>query len=711
LTSAPLFRAAAAHVAGEGARILFVIHHIIADEWAMEVVQRELRQLYQAFSHGRPNPLAPLPIQYADYAIWQRERLDDALVDGQLRYWKQELAGAPTVLELATDKPRPAVQSYRGSTEHFSLPKRLYEDLKALARRERSTLFMVLQAGFAALLHRYCGQEDLLVGTPISGRRMGETEDLIGCFLNTIVMRANFAGDPNFRALLHQVRERALGAYAHADLPFKQLVAAMAPERDVSRSPLFQAMFILHDVNGLSEVSKVSGKNLLETGTSKFDLSLLMSESGEGLDGVLEYSTDLFEASTMRRMGSHLVTLLEAAVADPEQSISGLEMLTAGERRQLLEEWNDSAVRYDGQDLCLHQLIERQAERTPQQTALVFDGQSLSYGELNQRAGQLAEYLRGLNVGPDVFVGIALERSLEMVIGILAVLKAGGAYLPLDPSFPENRLAYMVEDSRMPVMLTHRGIEEKLPVLPPVVVRLDADAEKIAAAGRTGAAAATEVARPALRPENLAYLLYTSGSTGKPKGVAIPHAGIVNFLLSMQQEPGLGPADTMLAVTTLSFDIAGLELYLPLLCGGKVVIASREDAQDPRRLARRIAESACTVMQATPATWRALLDTGWQGSPQLKALCGGEALLPDLARELLSRCGELWNMYGPTETTVWSTVHKVSSVEGVVPIGRPIANTQVYVLDARRSLVPPGSVGELYIGGDGLARGYWQRDF
>ncbi len=704
LSEAPLFRGTVIHGSAKDHKLLLVIHHIIADEWAMELVHKEVTQIYEAFSTGQIPSLKELPIQYADFACWQRNWFQGEVLQKQLAYWKQALAGAPPVLELAADKPRPAVQSFRGATEIFQLPEKLLEPLKSLGRQEQATLFMILEASFVALLHRYTGQEDILVGTPMSGRTHSETESLIGCFLNTIVLRSRLNPDLTFRALLQQVREQALSAYSYADLPFKHLVAELAPERDPSRSPLFQVMFILHDPDGVSEVSKVSGKHRLQTGTSKFDLTLFISETKNGLEGLIEYSTDLFEAHTIRRMCEHYGTLLQAIASNPDQSVSKLPVLSDAERRQLLVTWNNTGVDYPAKNLCLHQLIEQQAARTPDQAALVFEQESLTYDELNRRANQLAQHLRQLGVGPDVLVGLSLERSLDMVVGVLGVLKAGGAYVPLDPSFPQNRLAYMVEDSQMRVLLTHRGIEQRLPVLPPVVVHLDSDWNEIA---KQSAAAADF---PQASPRSLAYILYTSGSTGKPKGVEIPHSAIVNFLLSMQQKPGFTDRDTLLAVTTLSFDIAGLELYLPLICGGKVVVASREDTQDPARLAKRIQDSACSVMQATPATWRALIHAGWSGSANLKVLCGGEALLPDLARELIPRCAELWNMYGPTETTVWSTIHKVTSVEGSVPIGQPIANTQIYVLDGLRSLVPPGNIGELYIGGDGLARGYWRRE-
>ena len=704
LARPPLLRATVVHFSDAEHRLLLTIHHIVADEWSMELIHQEILQIYEAFAHARPSPLPGLPIQYADFACWQRAWLQGPVLEQEIAYWENELAGARLVLDLPTDKPRPAVQSFRGASEGFDLPRPLLDRLKALGRQEQATLFMTLEAGFAALLHRYTGQDDLLVGTPISGRTRSETERLIGCFLNTVVLRSRFSDGLTCRALVRQVRERALGAYAHPDLPFEGLVAALAPDRDASRTPLFQVMFVLHNPEGVSQVSKVSGNRELETGTSKFDLTLLLSETQNGLEGMIEYDTDLFEAATIRRLCGHYRTLLEAIVRDPDQRVSLLPLLSDSERRRVLVEWNDTAAANPAKDVCVHQLIERQAGRTPEEVAAVCGQERLTYGELERRAGRLADELRARGVGPDVLVGLLVERSLDMMVALLGILKAGGAYVPLDPAFPTERLAGIVEDSGMSVLVTHRGLDQALSIRPPCVVRLDDDGLAGATPGMDHPAAS--------RPEShsLAYVLYTSGSTGKPKGVEIPHSAVVNFLQSMQRTPGFTAADTILAVTTLSFDIAGLELFLPLVSGGRVAIASRDDTLDPARLMERMRESACTVMQATPALWRALVVAGWSGSPSLKILCGGEALPPDLVLALLPRCAELWNMYGPTETTIWSTIHRVASADTRVPIGRPIANTQVFVLDANRQPTPPGVAGELYIGGDGLARGYLRRD-
>ena len=699
----PLFRAAVVHASPQEHRVLLVIHHVIADEWSMGVIQDEVQQLYAALVQRRPSPLSALSIQYADFAVWQRSWFQGERLDGQIAYWKAELEGAAPVLTLPTDKPRPPAQTFRGATEHFTMSPVLLKRLQALGAKEKASPFMVLEAAFAALLHRVSGQADILVGTPVSGRRQTETERLVGCFLNTVVLRSRFAAGQTFRNLLHQSRTSTLGAFAHADLAFEHLVATLAPERDPSRTPLFQVMFVLHDPGGVSQVSKVAGHQALETGTSKFDLTLYFSETAAGLEGLMEYSTDLFEADTIRRLCRHLAVLLAGIAANPDELVARLPLLDEADRRKLLVEWNDTAVVWPDAPRLLHLLVERQARRTPDAVAILFEGTTLTYRELDRRSSQLAHHLRGLGVGPDVLVGLLVERSHEMVIALLAILRAGSAYVPLDPAFPPDRLTHMVSDSQLRVLVTHGQLDQSLRARPAAVIHLDSDRDTISRCS------VEPPALQGLRPDHLAYVLYTSGSTGLPKGVAIPHAAIVNLLYSMEREPGLKDTDTLLAVTTLSFDIAGLDLFLPLMTGAKLVIATRADVLDPYRLMKRMRETSCTVLQATPATWRALLMAGWAGSSRLKAISGGEPMTADLVKELLPRCGELWNQYGPTETTIYSTVHRVMSPDGTAPIGKPIANTQTYVLDPQRGLVPPGIVGELYIGGDGLARGYLNR--
>jgi amino acid adenylation domain-containing protein len=683
--------------------LLLTTHHIASDGWSTGVLISELVALYDAFADGQPSPLRELPIQYADFALWQRDWLQGEVLEAQLAYWRQQLGGSLPVLELPTDRPRPAVQTYRGAKQSLLLPKTLMEALQALSRREGVTLFMTLLAAFQTLLHRYTGQDDLLVGSPIAGRTRIELEGLIGFFVNTLVLRTDMSGNPTFRELLGRVREVALGAYAHQDLPFEKLVEELQPARDLSHSPLFQVMFILQNVPRAA--LELAGLTLtpveVDSGTAKFELTLSMAESADGLRGVWEYNTDLFEAATICRLAGHFQTLLEGIVTDPAQRLSALPLLTDVERQQLLVGWNATQAEYP-QETCLHELIEAQVERTPDAVAVVFDGESLTYRELNARANRLAHYLRRRGVGPEVLVGISLERSLEMVVGLLGILKAGGAYMPLDPAYPPARLAFMLEDSQAPVLLTQQRSVEGLLAPQAQVVCTDADWAAIAREPEENPANGTAAAQ-------LAYVIYTSGSTGQPKGVQIPHRAVVNFLRSMCQQPGLTAQDTLLAVTTLSFDIAALELFLPLSVGARVVLVSRAVATDGRQLLQTLADTKATVMQATPATWHLLLEAGWAGSPQLTVLCGGEALPRELAQQLLARAAAVWNLYGPTETTIWSAVAKVEPGDGPVPIGRPIANTQFYLLDRHLQLVPIGVPGELHIGGAGVAQGYLNR--
>ena len=702
LSQAPLLRATMVHLSAHEHRLLLTTHHILADEWSMEVVHQELKQLYDAFSQGRPSPLPELPIQYTDFAGWQRRWLQGEVLDKQTAYWKRELAGAPFILELPTDKPRPAIGSFRGATETFRLPGKILDQLKGLGRQQQATLFMILEAGFMALLYRYTGQDDIIVGTPISGRTHSETENLIGLFLNTVLLRAKFSERQNFLSLLHQVRERALGAYAHPDVPFKHLVAELAPDRDPSRTPLFQVMFILHNPDGISQVSKVSGNRELETGTSKFDLTLILSEDENGLDGLIEYSTDLFEAATIRRLTTHYARLLEAGVAAPDRSISELPILTEAERQQMLVDWNDTAAECPGKTLGLHQLIEEQALRTPNQVALVFEQQTLTYGELNRRANQLAHHLAALGVGPDVLVGLYVERSIEMVVGILGVLKAGGAYVPLDPSYPSARIAMVIEDSQLGFILTTERRRGLLPASAARIISLDGDAEAIETQSATPVASS-----PA--GNDLAYVIYTSGSTGKPKGVMVEHRNVVNFFMGMDRAIGAEPG-VWLAVTSICFDISVLELLWTLARGFRVVIHG-EGSSD--KIPAEIHRQGVTHLQSTPSLLCALA----ADAPSLDALgtlktilVGGEALPASLVASLRqSFTGELYNMYGPTETAIWSTVYRVQEQRSNIPIGKPIVNSQVYVLDSQLQLVPPGGIGELFIGGEGVVRGYLHR--
>ncbi len=689
LSRGPLFRASLYKLDAEDHILMIVMHHIVSDGWSLGILTSELTTLYEAFAAGRSSPLPELKFQYSDFASWQNDWLNGTHLSEQLNFWRKQLGGKLPALELATDKPRPPMQTFNGTSELVVIGQGLPDKLRELSNREGGTLFMTLMAAFQTLLWRYTGQEDVLTGTPIAGRSRAETEDLVGLFLNTLVMRVDLSGNPTFLELLGRVRSVALDAYSHQDVPFEKLVEELAPDRDLSRSPLFQVMFILQVPNRPLELPGLEmAPAALPLRQTKFELTLFLWEHADKLEGTIEYNTDLFEAATIRRMVSHYQCLLAGIVANPSARISDLPLLTPHERQRLLVEWNDTAKPVP-EPCLLHEMIEAQVERTPAAIAASFEGQSLTYRELGDRSSQLAAYLRSQGVGPDVLVGICMQRSLDMLVAFLGVLKTGGAYLPIDPVYPAERVAFMLEDSGAALVLRDR-----------CVIEARGENPKLSGQQATGTS---------VSPETPAYIIYTSGSTGKPKGVVIPHRAVVNFMRSMAREPGLTADDVILAVTTLSFDIAGLELFLPLTVGARIEIASREVALDATRLGPLIRESGATVMQATPATWRMLIESGWRGSPELRILCGGEALSRDLANELLECSGQLYNMYGPTETTIWSTVERIENVEGPILIGRPIDNTRIYILDCSLNPVPVGVSGELWIGGMGLARGYLHR--
>jgi amino acid adenylation domain-containing protein len=697
LGRAPLLRCALLRLRSDEHVLVWAMHHIVSDAWSMTVLLREMAVLYAAFTRGEPSPLPPLPVQYADFAVWQRRRLDGGLLERQLAWWRQRLAGAP-VTELPTDRPRPALQTFRGATWRTSAPASLSAAVEALARQGDASPFMVLLAAFQALLLRYTGQEDVTIGSPIANRTRSELEGILGFFVNTLVLRTDLGGDPPFERLLERVREAALGAYAHQDLPFEQLVEALQPRRDLSRNPLFQILFNLLNV---PSAHREAGGALTFApltppgGTALVDLQAYVTLSEAGISIAWEHNTDLFEESTVRRLASHFETLLAGATADPGQRLSALPLLSAAERGQLLTplEPVEPVAAPSATDQ-----FETWVDRAPEAVALVSGRESLTYRELEARANQLARHLRRLGVGPEVLVGVCLERSPDLIATLLAVGKAGGAYVPLDPAHPAERRAWTLADSgtRMVVTRSAEGVPDGVRIVDP------AEPER--------AGESAERLEPVAGPDHRAYLIYTSGSTGRPKGVEVSRGAFAAFLAAMARRPGLAAGDALLAVTTVSFDIAGLEIFLPLATGARIELADREEAQDGRRLAARITDAGITALQATPATWRLLLATGWEGSPRLRALCGGETLPRDLAAVLAPRVAELWNVYGPTETTVWSSSYRVDGDNtGSVPVGQPIDGTALYVLGRAGELVPPGGLGELAIGGAGVARGYLGR--
>ena len=714
LSKGPLFRVVLVRMTSREHALLLTMHHIVSDGWSLGVLMDELSALYGAYASGHASPLSELPLQYADFAIWQRQWLQDTLLQEQLQYWRKRLLGTPPQLELPTDRPRPAIESFKGAALTFEVPAKLSDTLKQLGRKEGATLFMVLLAAYQLLLSRWSGQHDIVVGSPIAGRRNRQVEGLIGFFVNTLVLRTDISEPLNFREFLQRVKEMTLGAYAHQDLPFEALVADLRPERNLTRQPIFQVMITFEnfpeprrELPGLTWTWTAA-----ETATTHFDLTLYLSESSGGLLGTFEYATDLFDAATIERMASNFRTLLDGIVADPDCTMRDLPLLSETEKEQMLIGFNATKTAYP-QDRLVHELFEEQAARSMDAIAVVYEDRQLTYGELNRRANQLARYLRARGVGANQLVALCVERSLDMVVGLLGVLKAGGAYVPLDPSYPSERLAYMLKDASPVVLVTQAQLRDHLPATTAQVIELDEHWSAIDQQEDSNLCDGGRQWRTlGVGPHCLAYVIYTSGSTGTPKGVMIEHAGVVNLLSAMQLQPGINSNDCMLAVTTLSFDIAALEIYLPLLNGAKLIVASRETASDAARLIATLERYGVTVLQATPATWRMLLGAGWTGRSTLKALCGGEALTRELSRQVKSRVMALWNLYGPTETTIWSCSRQIATEDEhhpIASIGRPIANTQVYILDEHRRPVPLGVVGEIYIGGVGVSRGYLNR--
>ncbi|HEX2079519.1 MAG TPA: amino acid adenylation domain-containing protein, partial [Longimicrobium sp.] len=713
LERGPLFRARLLRLADDDHVLLGAMHHIVSDGWSMGVFWRELVTLYHAFRAGEPSPLPELPIQYADFAVWQRRWLSGERLERQVAWWREHLAGAPALLELPTDRPRPAVQSYRGAIYRFTIPADVAEPVRALAQREGATPFMAFLAAFNLLLSRWSGQDDVVVGTPVAGRTRRETEGLIGFFVNTLAVRTDLSGDPAFVELLGRVRAAALGAFAHQDVPFERLVEELQPERSFSHGPIYQAMLILQNTpdgpaEGFGEGLRLEEAPGGDGAAAKVDLTLNLIDLVDGsLAGVVEYAVDLFDVSTMERMGRQFESLLRAAAHQPDAPVSSLGMMTDAERAAILAFGAGEAVEYA--DPPVHHAFAEQAARTPDAAALVFGGRTMTYAELDRRANGLAHRLRGLGVGPEMRVGLHLERSPEMVVAILGVLKAGGAYLPLDPAYPAERLSYMLEDSGAAVLLTQEKLRGALPVPTGVeVLTLDGDAADIAAPPETPSIPCSLFPVPS----QLAYVLYTSGSTGRPKGVAVEHAPLAAYLgWATRTYPGRSSA----VHSSLSFDLTVTSLFVPLLTGGTVDLVEETDAVEMlgRRLQR---EEPYGMLKLTPTHLRVLgeqLREGAGGGAECLVV-GGEALLGEQLEWWRARFPEtvLVNEYGPTETVVGCCIDVRRLGEagaGRIPIGRAAPNVVLYVLDARMQPVPAGIPGELYIGGAQVARGYLGR--
>ena len=700
--------------------LLLILHHIVSDGWSMGVLIREIAALYTAFASCKDaqlhlsTPLSPLPIQYADFAHWQREWLQGEVLETQLSYWRQQLDGI-SMLNLPTDRAKPAVQTYRGATQFLELPKSLSEALDTLSQQEGVTLFMTLLAAFQTLLYRYTQQDDIAVGSPIANRNRSEIEGLIGFFVNSLVLRTNLSGNPTFRELLSRVREVALGAYAHQDLPFEKLVEELHPERHLNQNPLFQVVFALQ--NAPMEALELPGLTLsplqfVDTQTTRFDLEFHLWEptrnnglgldSSDGISGFVVYSTDLFDAATITRMLGHFQTLLEGIVANPEQRLADLPILSEAERHQLLVAWNNTQVDYP-ENHCIHQLFEAQVEQTPDAIALVFEDQQVTYRELNNRSNKLAHYLQKQGVGAEVLVGLCVERSVEMVVGMLGILKAGGAYVPLDPTYPPERLSFMLEDAQVSVLLTQQPWVERIGTPSSRVFCLDKDWQTIAqeiSDNLTSNATA----------DNLAYIIYTSGTTGKPKGVQIEQGGLLNLVFWHQQAFAVSPLDRVTQLAGVAFDACGWEIWPYLSAGASIYFPNDEIRRSPEKLKEWLVSKAITIsFLPTPLAEKVLL-SDWSDNVALRLLLTGGDKLHQYP--LASHPFQVVNNYGPTENTVVTTSGYVPVKEqtDVTPaIGRPIANTQVYLLDGNLQPVPIGVAGELYISGDGLARGYLNR--
>ena len=674
------------------------IHHIVSDGWSLALISRELLKIYEALMEGRNPDLPKVEVHSLDHALWEHDRADSGAWRGDLDYWVEQLKDAPALTELPTDRPHPERPSYRGARATLDFSSDLVEVLQKTARDSRTTLYMIVLAALQVLLHRHSKQETVLIGSPVANRMNQKFENTIGCLINNIVLRGDLEQDMPFRAYLQQVKETLLEAQNHSGPPFDMVVEALRPERTPRHAAVFQVLFTLMSFpeNNAEAAGFATTPIPFQNGATRTDLSIEMTEFRGLLKTTYEYATDLFDAATISRLHDRFETLLWSICRDPDQNIQELDIVSAADKAQMAELSSVTSLEFP--QVSTAQLIDAKAGRSPEDEAVVAGESALDYGTLVRRANGLAHQLVSGGVEPQDLVAVALEPGCDLVVSLLAVWKAGAAYVPLDPHHPPQRLADILEDAQPGMVISTSGLASDLPDVG--AKRLDLDLIDISESDEAPRAGA---------PEDLAYVIYTSGSTGRPKGVEIEHRNLVSFLEAMRKEPGLKPGDRLLSVTTPSFDIAGLELWLPLTTGATVVLANRSERLDGRALASLLSRERIAMMQATPATWRLLLDSGWSGMLRLKALCGGEAMPRTLPAALLPRVGSLWNMYGPTETTIWSTCLKIEVEEDAVCIGKPIANTRIAVMDDTGNALPSGVVGELCIAGAGVARGYRNR--
>jgi amino acid adenylation domain-containing protein/thioester reductase-like protein len=704
LRVAPLLRVTIAP-AGEATFVQLTMHHIISDGFSTGVFFAELGELYRLRLAGIQAGLPPLPFQFADVAAWERNQSGGQRQADSLAYWSGQLRGAPRQLTLAADYPRPARMTYRGKRLPVEFPGDLSGQLRLLSQRHGVTPFVTALAAFTVVLARYAAQDDIVVGVPVANREQRGVERLIGPFLNTLALRFDLTGNPSFAELSRQVNRVFLAGLDHQEVPFERVLQSAGIARDPSRSPLFQVVF---NFQADQSSAGTPGSELrdMHNGGADFDLLFNVVAGADGMTAHIDYYADAYREATVAGIAAAFQAVLRAAAADPGQPVGGLPLLSPAASQRLAERASGPGLAYD-RECLVHELILREARCHPDRVALIEGDQAISYGDIDARSASVAAELRRVVAAAKAaHIAICLPRSADMTVAILAVLRAGFSYIPLDPEYPAERLAFICRDAAVAAVLTRGDLADVLGPVDVPVVSLDG------AADGAFPGPAADIDRGTATAGQCAYTIYTSGSTGQPKGVQVSHRNVVNFLLSMRECPGFGADDVLLAVTSPSFDIAVLEMLLPLVTGGRAVVARAGEVVDGRRLAELLQAHQVTVMQATPATWQLMLDSGWDGHPGLRALCGGEAFPPALAGALVTRCGHVWNMYGPTETTIWSTIHQVSAEDvsaGSIPIGRPIANTTTFILDTGFNPVPPGVLGELCIGGDGVSIGYYQR--
>jgi len=702
LSSDNMLRASIIRLSGEEQILVVTMHHIASDGWSISILVKEIVELYESFIQGRSAALPALPIQYSDYAIWQKNFLQGDILDRKLDYWKQKLHNLSPI-ELPIDRARPPVRSHKGAVLGFVVDKPLTDQLQQLSHDNSVTLFMTLLAAFNVLLYRYSHQGDICVGTPVAGRQEEQLENLIGFFINTLALRNEVSSHSSFQDLLKQVRKTTLEAYEHQEVPFEKIVEAVVTERDMSRTPVFQVLFILQNtppvpVIQLGEV-KIAPEEHSYT-TTQFDLSFIVTETSNGLQGSVNYSTDLYEDTTITRMVSHFQKLLSAIVIQPQQAVGLLPMLSKEEEEQLLYQFNQTKVGYPSNKNIID-LIQEQSTQNPTSVAVVFEDSSITYSTLNQRSNQVANYLIRRGVDHESIVPICIERGINMIVGLLGILKAGAAYTPIDPEYPEDRISYMLQDTGATLVIGSKTTRSKLEGIQNLqIINLDSDWHLVENESKQNLSVKS-------KPDSLAYVIYTSGSTGKPKGVMIEHRSVINLLMSISKQVQFNDKSVFLSVTTFSFDICYLEFYMPLVIGARLILVSRDVAMDGYKLAKSISHNRPTHMQGTPSTWQLLLEAHWKNSESLTMLVGGEAVRESLKNQLTG-LGDVYNVYGPTETTIWSASTQLQTNQKVV-IGKPLANTSIYILNEHNQLCPPKLAGEICIGGDGLARGYLNR--